>query len=318
MPDHAEQEMSASGAPRVNALETTNAHEEGQASPSDDGSTEKIIGTSKRKRLSSLTRRTKEKTKKFFKLDGAAVDELSKDEEEDLLDNMKNDPAFNSSQLVKKKRFRPGKTVDKTLGAIQSIGNAVVHPIKSAKSTAIRTTAGQLSKAERPFLSQKADREFLQAHDNLKRAESTSSSKQGTSDQEQESLIGGHRDKIGEMEEHRESLRAAWTTSRHVRRVRVVPKRHINFPDNEKFVERDERGGFVNYNWLKWLGYVMSQCSGCANRALTSRDRLLSTIPKTSALNILTIWTSFPLTLIAQGIMLNGWYWPVHLGNHGL
>ena len=227
--------------------DATKGNEQRQTSSSDDGSIDKMPGPSKKKRLSGI----KAKTKKIFKLDGA-VDELSENGKEDPLENMENNSAFNSSILIKKRRFRPGKTADKTLGAIQSIGNAVVHPIKSAKSTATRTTAGQLSKAERPFLSQKADIEFLQAHDNLKRAESTSSSKQGTSDEE--SLIGGHRDKIRELEEHRESLRAAWTTTRHVRRVRVVPKRHFNFTDNER---RNERQGFVGYDWLKWLGHVI-------------------------------------------------------------
>lgn len=296
------QETGASDAP-----ETTDGCVEAQTSPSEDGSTEKMLGLSKRKRFSGLTRRTKAKTKKILKLDGAVVDELSKEEEEDPLDNMKIDSAFNSSHFVKKKRLRPGKTADKTLGAIQSIGNAVVHPIRSAKSTATRTTAAQLSKAERPFLSQKADIEFLQAHDNLKRAESISSSKHGTSAGEQDSLIGGHRDKIREMEEHRESLRAAWTTSRHVRRVRVVPKRHVNLPQNEFFVERDERGKFLRYDWLKWLGYVILNRCGSWIRVLTSSDRISSIIPKTLALNTLTTLKSYPLILIAQDTMLNDW-----------
>ncbi|KAL2047929.1 hypothetical protein ABVK25_011198 [Lepraria finkii] len=51
------------------------------------------------------------------------------------------------------------------------------------------------------------------------------------------------------MEVHRESLRAAWTTRRHVRRVRVVPKR---------YVERDDGGNFVRYDWLGWLGQDFS------------------------------------------------------------
>lgn len=222
-------------------------------SSSGHGSVDSMPGQSKTKRLSGFTRRTKTKTKKLFKLDGAVVDELSEHEEEDPLDKMENNAAFNSSQLIKKRRFRPGKTADKTLGAIQSVGSAVVHPIKSAKKAATRTTAGQLSKAERPFLSQRADIEFLQAHDDLERAESTKSSKHGTSDEEQESLIGSHRDKILELEEHRDSLRAAWTTSRHVRRVRVVKKRHFNIPDNEHGKERQQ---FAGYGWLKWLGHV--------------------------------------------------------------
>ena len=262
MPSRVVSETSAYDAQRFDALEISNALQEGQTSPSGVGSIENMPGPSKRKRISGLTQRTKAKTKRLFKLDGAAEDDQSEDGGVEPLDHMEHDPAFNSSQLIKKKRFRPGKTADKTLGAIQSIGNAVVHPINSAKSTATRTTAGQLSKAERPFLSQKADVDLLHAYDDLERAESTNLSKQGTSDEEQNLLIDGHRDKVQEMEEQREGLRAAWTISRHVRRVRVVPKRHINFPDNEYFVERDERGECVRYDWLKWLGYVIPQRSG--------------------------------------------------------
>lgn len=307
MPSHIGSETSASGGPCFDASETTDGHEEGHTSPSGNGSLEKVPGLKKGKRLSGLTRRTKAKTKLLLKIDGAVVSEQSEDEEERPLDNIENDLAFNSSRMVKKKRFRPGKTADKTFGAIQSIGNAVVHPIKSAKSTATRTTAGQLSKAERPFFSQKADMDLLQAHDNLKRAESTDSSRQRTSDQEQASLIGGYRDKVGEMEEHRESLHAAWTTSRHVRRVRVVPKRHINLPNHEYFVKRDKCGNFVRYDWLKWLGYVNLHRSGCWIRVLRSSDRILSTIPKTLVLSILTTLKSSPSTLTAPDAMLNDW-----------
>ena len=281
--------------------------EDGQASASDDGSLVKMPAMSKRKGFSGLTRRTKATTKNLLRLDGAPEDGRSEEGGEGLLDDMKHDPAFNSSQLIKKKTVRPGKTAHKTLGAIQSIGNAVVHPMQSARSTVTKTTANQLSKAERPFISQKSDVEFLQAHENLNRAESTSPSKQGTSEEEQESLIGGHRDKIREMEENRESLRAAWTTSRHVRRVRVVPKRQINLPDNECFVERDKHGAFVRYDWLKWLGYVMLHRSRRFDRVLMSRGRILSTIRKTSAPNTLMTLKSFPLILIAHVIILNEW-----------
>ena len=281
--------------------------EDGQASSSDDGSLVKMPAMPKRKGFSGLTRRTKATTKKFLKLDGAPEDGRSEEGGEGRQDDMKHDPAFNSSQLIKKKTLRPGKTADKSLGAIQYIGNAVVHPMQSAKSTVTRTTANQLSKAERPFISQKSDVEFLQAHENLNRAESTSPSKQGTTEEEQESLIGGHRDKIQEMEENRESLRAAWTTSRHVRRVRVIPKRQINLPDNKYFVERDDHGAFVRFDWLKWLGYVMPHRSRQFDRVLMSRGRILSTIRKTSAPNTLMTLKSFPLILIAHVIILNEW-----------
>ena len=294
MPVHRAPVLSTSDASHPNGPKTT---VEEEISLSDDGSMDDIPGPTTRKRLSSLTGRTKAKTKKLFSLDGVDADDQSQGNQEDSLDILKNDPAFNSSQLIKKRRFRPAKTADKMLGAVQSLGNTVVHPVKSAKSTATRTTASQLSKAERPFLSQKADIKLLQAHDNLKRAESTSSSKRDMSDEEQDSLIDGHRDRFREMQEHRESLRAAWTTSRHV--VRVVSQRHIIFPDDEYFVERDEHGDFVRYEWLKWLGYVILQRSGFLARVLTSRHRILFIIRKGLALSTLTISKSSPLILIA-------------------
>lgn len=269
----------------------TNA-EEGTSS-SDDGSMENIPSPTTRQRLSSLAGRIKAKTKKLSSLGGVDADEQSQDNQEDPLDILKTDPAFNSSQMIKKRRYHPARTADQMLGAIQSLGSAVVHPVKTVKSTATRTTASQLSKAERPFLSRNADIEFLQAHDNLKRAEFTNSSTRGTSDEEQKSLIDGHRDRVRGMEEHRESLRAAWTTSRHV--VRVVSHRHIIFPNDEYFVERDERGDFVRHKWLKWLGYVILQRSGFEARVLTSRHRTLFTIRKALALSTLRTFKSYLL-----------------------
>ena len=294
---------SASSASDVSHFKSKTTAEE-EPSLNHNGSIESMSRPTTRKRLANLSGRTKAKTKKLFSLDGFETDEQSEDDQEDLLDILKNDPTLSGSQAIKKKRFHPAKTVDKMFGAIQSIGNAVVHPVKSVKSTATRTTASKLSKAERPFLSQKADVEFLQAHDNLKCAESTISSKRGTSDEEQESMIDGHRERVREMEEHRESLRVAWTTSRHV--VRVVSQRRINFPDNEYFVERDEHGNFVRYEWLKWLGHVILLHLGFEASVLTSRDRILSIIRKDLVLSTLTTLKSFPLTLIAQNVTVNG------------
>lgn len=267
MQAHLGSATSASSPSYVNSHKTTDEYKQAQTSRSDHGSMEKRPGwTTTSKRLSGLTGRTKAKTKKLFSLDGAKADGHSEDDEDGPVDVNTNNP-FNSGQSIKKKRTHPVKTADQALRAIQSLGNAVAHPVKSAKSTATRTTAGQLSKAERPFLSQKADIAFLQAHDNLKRAESTSSSQQGTCDEEQDSSIGGRRAKLREMEEHRESLRASWTTNRHI--MRVVPKRQINFPDKEYFVERDERGVLLRYKWLRWLGYVIMHHSGYKARVLT-------------------------------------------------
>ncbi|KAK4696995.1 hypothetical protein P7C71_g1006, partial [Lecanoromycetidae sp. Uapishka_2] len=237
-----------------NAEETIYHGEDGGSS--DDGSIDKMPSPSKRKRFSGFTSRTKAKTKKILKLKGADG-EVSETEEDGVLEQLEHNPAFATSKLEKKKRLRPGKKAERALGNVQALGKTIIHPIDGIKRGATRTTAGQLSKVDRPYLSRKADLDLLEAHDNLKQAESTCSSQQGTTDDEQGELAGvldSHRDRIKEMEAHRESLKAAWTTSRHVRRVRVVPKRHMKFPDNEHFEERDDHGQVLRFDWFKWLG----------------------------------------------------------------
>lgn len=274
-----------------------------ESESSDNERVSETPSLSKRKRLSILKSKTKAKTKRLLKVDSAAVDDETEPEEDGAFENMEHDPAFNTSALVKKRRFRAGKMTDKTLNNIKSMGKAVVHPVDSIKSKATRTTAGHLSKADRPFISQKADMEYLEAHDNLKQAESTSSSRQGTSDEDQDYVVGGHREKIRDMEAHRESLRVAWITSRHVRRVRVVPKRHLNVPDNEYFVERDKDGEFLRYDWLSWLGHVRSCLNLDDSITLKSSNRISFTTHKILVHNTLMILTSCPLTSIAQDTM---------------
>ena len=262
-------------------------------------------GPSKRKRLSGLTSRTKAKTKKILRIK-STNDGDSESEEDGPLGTLEHNPAFNPSVLQKRRHFRPGKTAGKAIGAIQTIGNAVVHPKHAITQGATRTAAGQLSKAERPYLSQKSNLELLQAHDDLQQAESTSSSRQVTSDEEQDTLVASRRERIKEMEAHRESLQAAWTTSRHVRRVRVVPKRHIKFPDKEYFVERDENGNVLGYDWLSWLGYVRLYVLRHVGKVLMDINRISSITLRISAHNISMILTSFRLKLILRGITLNG------------
>lgn len=133
----------------VNEDQRSSTREEGS---SDDGSIDKTPVLSKRKRLSGLTSRTKAKTKKILKIKGAN-DGRSESEEENPLGMLEHNPAFNPSDLRKRRRFRPGKTASKALATLQTIGNAVVHPKDAIKQWATRTTAGQLSKAERPYLS---------------------------------------------------------------------------------------------------------------------------------------------------------------------
>ncbi len=234
-----------------------------EESPSDDGSIDKMRGPSKRERLRGLTSRTKTNTKRLLNLEKPHDHDDGADRhDDDVLDDINADPAFNPSKLIKKKRLTIGGAAGKALGSIQTVAETVTHPIESIKSKATRTTAGNLSQAERPYLSQKADLEFLKAHVNLSRAKSSRSSRHNTSDDEQDPVEDEFREKVEELEAHRESLRVAWTTSRHIGRVRVVPKEHMDFPDDQAFLEKDDRGNVVRYKWEKWLGYVSNTRMG--------------------------------------------------------
>lgn len=249
-------------------------------------------------RLSGLTCRTKEKTRRLFKSKDATQEGDSDDEKTRISTDIDRDPAFNPSQLAKEKRFNSTSATNKTLGTIQSIGKGILHPKDAIKSKATKTTASQLSKPQRPFLSQEADLNFLQVHENLKQAESTDSSRRSTSDEELDSIVSTYKGRIKEMEAHRESLSVAWTTSRHVRRVRVVPKRHIEFPKKEYFLDRDKEDVLMRYKWLQWLGYV-SLSSRHALGCLLMYQRICYITRKTLVLNMLMIWTTYRLTSTA-------------------
>ena len=171
--------------------------------------------------------------------------------------NVTQGPAFNPSQLVKKKRFNGAVQAKKTLGAIQSLGSNLAHPKEAIKNKATKTTAKEFSKAERPYLSKNADLELLEAHENLKHIKNASSARLGQRDVEEDDTVVDHKEKIQRMEAQRESMRAAWFTSRQVRRVRVIAKRYMQYPELSSFAEFDSDGKVVRYDWLEWLGHIL-------------------------------------------------------------
>ena len=228
---------------------------------SSDGSIAKIQGPTKRGKLRGLQRRTKAMTKKLLHIHGGAPADGELDEDEDgVLDNIKADPAFNSGKLVKEKPLTVGGAAKKTADTLHSFASTVVHPSEKFKSKATRTAADQLAKAERPFLSQNTDRELLEAHEDLRSAQTASSTSHGISEEKLHALKENSSQKIEELEKHRESLAVAYTTTRHVNRVRVVKREFMKFPERETFIQRDSNGVFMRYLWAKWLGYVSLPC----------------------------------------------------------
>jgi len=241
---------------KVSSFESVDSIDEGN--PSDYGSTGRAGFISRRKRLHSLTSRTKTKAKALLQLEKRhGRDEEHRGQDEGVSEQIDENPAFNPSKAVKKDRASTGGVGGHTSGVLHTVVETLTHPIDTVKSKAIRTTAGLLSEAERPKPSQESDAKFLQAHIDLNQVQASSSSRLDLNSPGQDPLENELRQKVEDIETQRQSLRVAWVTSRHVDRVRVVPKGHVvDFPNGEAFVERDINGEVVRYEWLKWLGYV--------------------------------------------------------------
>ena len=203
----------------------------------------------------SIKTKLVKKIKKIAKASNSdqETSDASSSEHDEALDTLSQNPAFNTSQIVRDEPSNKSKLASRALKTAQVVGSSIIHPVDAAKHKAAKKTAAQLSKADRPFLSADADLDYLQAHDELKDAETRSMSDEYAAE-EKETHVGLHRSKVEKMEEHRESLRAAWMTSRHVRRVRVARDRPTKYLELELFTERDSKNEIKRRDVPRWLG----------------------------------------------------------------
>ncbi|KAJ9265485.1 hypothetical protein DTO212C5_6678 [Paecilomyces variotii] len=227
--------------------------------------------------------------------------ESSASEDEDSLEPalsdryLKTDPAFNPNEVAHGRLpGAPKVTTPGLRGSSNRIGNsakrkvaAIAHPKRAAKQRFQSKTAVKLSKATRPYISKESDREYLEAHDELFKAEADR--KQGKEERERrrsggswvslnqdecrKSEIDGtetgsvregnactiQRRKLEKLEAHRESLAIAWITGRHIKRVRVAPTHVVGYPrwDDEEFLEKDEAGNVVRFKWERYIGKLL-------------------------------------------------------------
>lgn len=227
-----------------------NEHQEDVSAFGDVENDIKAASPSKFSKLRSLKNRAKVKARDVLHHD---VDATSDDG--DVKESIRQDPAFNPDILLERQEKEEADSPNMLLGVVKSVGSTVAHPKKAIKSKVTRTTAGKLSDVNRPFLSRDADIEFLQAHEELEKTDSARTSRHVSSDNDSIDSGYGHRkDRIERMKAHRESLKIAWTTSRHVFRVRVTPKRQWPYPGRSAYMEKDEKGKQTKFDWLSWIG----------------------------------------------------------------
>ncbi|KAL8680061.1 MAG: hypothetical protein Q9186_003700 [Xanthomendoza sp. 1 TL-2023] len=211
-------------------------------------------------KLRKLAGKTKQATKRLFNTTG--TEERQDDlqglswEGDAATQVLKIDPAFNPNQLDTEHRSGMASAA-KVRNTLQTVAAGVIHPKQGAKDKAARSTAGRLSKVERPYVSQNMDMEFLEAYDDFSRSQPVASSGKNAVEEDPHRSKRDRRERVERLEAERENLRAAHTMRRHVQRVRVVPKRQIKSPAKQHFMERNNNGEHAGYDWLRWIGLIL-------------------------------------------------------------
>lgn len=204
-----------------------------------------------------LRLKAKAKAKCLLRIDHG--DSASEDDGDQFFDaiveEINQSAAFDADKVLNTSRLGNGLRMGKTKDILQGTANAIAHPITSIKSKATRKTAGKLAKS-RPYLSNQANFDFLEAHDDLQHARNA----QCASDDEDEiednlNNIDYFEKRVDRLQRDREEMRVAWVTSRHVHRIRAVDKTPPPFPPIQHFEKKDDHG-FTEFKWGEWIGYV--------------------------------------------------------------
>lgn len=214
--------------------------------------------TSKRQKLAEIKDKAKNKTKRVFHID-YFEEHMERSSQEAEVDELNESPAFNPTKFLNRQRVGQAGLPAKVVSAVQSTIEAVLNPKKAIKSAATKKTAGTLAKS-RPYLSRKADLDFLEAHDDLERVEGSRVNADGKGEVvEKNGNIDECEEHIEELERARLEMRVAWMTARHVQRVRVVNVFPPPIFPEESFFERQDDLGFTEFDWGKWIAYVSLQ-----------------------------------------------------------
>ena len=220
-------------------------------------------------RLSNLKTKTRTRTKRILH---AADDRehsdfsSSSDSESNVREAINNNLALNPAHLQDRQEQPTSGPVEFGVDSATTARNVFLHPKTTIKNKVTKATASKLSSAQRPYITPADDRMFLEAHEELLKSESErSTSRERAQDSDDDDVVekGGEaakrRRRVERLKEHRDNLKAAWTTTRHVDRVRVVPRGWLRFPKmgDETFYDRSDNGEVRRWRWEKYTGYVL-------------------------------------------------------------
>ena len=152
--------------------------------------------------------------------------------------------------------------IDEAKATLETSKAAIIHPRKFVQDKVKRVAAGKISSIQKPHTLPNTGAELLEAYDAYSHSEESRSSEDlSTSEASEDEFArtlsrAKKKARLQKLEAQRDSMRVAWIT-RHTDRVRVVPKEHIKPPVKESFIERDQQGTVLRYNWKSWLGHLL-------------------------------------------------------------
>jgi len=279
---------------------------------------------STRRRIKSIGHGAKAKSKHLLTSVRARVGIVEPTPSDSPYADLDNNPAFEQTHMVGNRMVTVGGAADKILDTIHLTGKIVANPRHAAK----KKIASKLAVEDRPYLAEDADREFLDAHADLARAESD---EDDMDDDEMASVnLERTRQRVEHLEDIRDGKKVAWLTNKHIHRVMVVPKREPVPPKKDNFYVTDPETGERTLDWYSYssentryylklfainhMGDIEPAGASPFSQAVVLRyvERLLiSSSPWQSwFLNIRSIyrWDDPRRTMIYGGIWLVIWY----------
>lgn len=228
--------------------------DETTSSASDSGVEDASSNRSKRQSLRQLGKSIKTAPKRVLlhmnrdtdkHIDGKHRMDVGGKEIEGITDN----PAFNTGEVVKSQE----ETDDQNHSLAQSLSSKahyILHPQEKARKKA----AQNFQPTQHPFLTSKADRELLDAHEDLRKEGLDDEDADTNTDPEE---IDKRIAKVNKLESERADMRDAWITSRHVQRARISRTGLVAFPNGKDYRVLDEQGNFLRFQWERYLGHVL-------------------------------------------------------------
>ncbi|KAI9717850.1 MAG: hypothetical protein M1828_007089 [Chrysothrix sp. TS-e1954] len=225
---------------------------------------------SKRQRLRNLKSSAKHTTKHLLN-----VPSTSRHPSKESLDeggdgtaptNITENAAFNTRRVFHKDEEENGNIVTKATQKLHGAARAVAHPRDAAKKAA----AGRLTVRENSYLKPEADAELLSAQEDL---EDAVASADGTIEDETHKNLS--RKRVADLEEDRDTMRAAWVTGRHVKRVKAMRRNTVPYPQRHQYWTAASNDNKPRFRWESYLGHMLLYISqDFTSRYIDDRDEV--------------------------------------------